>query len=172
MSPLAIGNLPILHTLRLVDSFDLMVNDAKWLSSLSSLTNFGLDSMPNLGSSGHWQLMIVELIPYLRELRLVRCSLSDHDISSLFRSHSNLCTSLSILDLSDNMLTSSTFQLLFNYSHNLQELRLHGNNIDLLSPLYPNFPSLVVLDLAVNDLTSSIILGNFNFSSTIQELYL
>ncbi|KAH1150866.1 hypothetical protein GYH30_044737 [Glycine max] len=70
------------------------------------------------------------------------------------------------------MLTSSTFQLLFNYSHNLQELRLRGNNIDLLSPHYPNSPSLVVLDLAVNDLTSSIILGNFNFSSTIQELYL
>ncbi|RZB61464.1 Receptor-like protein EIX2 [Glycine soja] len=170
--PFHVGNLPILHTLRLAGSFDLMVNDAKWLSSLSSLTNFGLDSMPNLGSSGHWQQMIAELIPNLRELRLVRCSLSDHDISSLFRSHSNLSTSLSILDLSDNMLTSSTFQLLFNYSHNLQELRLRGNNIDLSSPHYPNFPSLVVLDLAVNDLTSSIILGNFNFSSTIQELYL
>ncbi|XP_028207566.1 receptor-like protein EIX2 [Glycine soja] len=170
--PLHVGNLPILHTLRLAGSFDLMVNDAKWLSSLSSLTNFGLDSMPNLGSSGHWQQMIAELIPNLRELRLVRCSLSDHDISSLFRSHSNLSTSLSILDLSDNMLTSSTFQLLFNYSHNLQELRLRGNNIDLSSPHHPNFPSLVVLDLAVNDLTSSIILGNFNFSSTIQELYL
>ncbi|KAH1205876.1 Receptor-like protein EIX2 [Glycine max] len=108
--PFHVGNLPILHTLRLAGSFDLMVNDAKWLSSLSSLTNFGLDSMPNLGSSGH--------------------------------------------------------------CHNLQELRLRGNNIDLLSPHYPNSPSLVVLDLAVNDLTSSIILGNFNFSSTIQELYL
>ncbi|KAL5172750.1 Receptor-like protein EIX2 [Glycine soja] len=108
--PFHVGNLPILHTLRLAGSFDLMVNDAKWLSSLSSLTNFGLDSMPNLGSSGH--------------------------------------------------------------CHNLQELRLRGNNIDLLSPHYPNSPSRVVLDLAVNDLTSSIILGNFNFSSTIQELYL
>ncbi|XP_040866285.1 receptor-like protein 43 [Glycine max] len=52
--PFHVGNLPILHTLRLAGSFDLMVNDAKWLSSLSSLTNFGLDSMPNLGSSGHW----------------------------------------------------------------------------------------------------------------------
>jgi len=70
------------------------------------------------------------------------------------------------------MLTESTFQLLVNHSHNLQELYFRGNDIALSSPHYPNFPSLVVIDLALNNLTSSTIPGNFNFSSTLQELYL
>ena len=96
-------------------------------------------------------------------------NLSVDTISSLFDSHSNLSTSLSILDLSNNMLTSSTFQLLFNYSINLQELYLSGNNI-LLSPHYPNFTSLVILDLSFNNLTSLIFHGNFNISSKLQEL--
>ncbi|CAJ1953028.1 unnamed protein product [Sphenostylis stenocarpa] len=170
--PFRVGNLPLLHTLRLGGSFDLTVSDAKWLSSLSLLTTFGLDSLLNLAYSRHWLQVISELVSNLRELSLVRCSLSDKDVSSLFPSHSNLSTSLSILDLSDNMLTASTFQLLFNHSHNLQELYLRGNNIVLSSPHYPHFHSLVVLDLALNNLTSSTILGNFNFSSTLQELHL
>ncbi|KAG4983243.1 hypothetical protein JHK82_028079 [Glycine max] len=69
----------------------------QWVTSLSSLTTLDLSSFGNL---------------------------SVDTISSLFDSHSNLSTSLSILDLSNNMLTSSTFQLLFNYSINLQELYL------------------------------------------------
>ncbi|XP_068502668.1 receptor-like protein EIX2 [Phaseolus vulgaris] len=167
-----VGNLPLLHTLRLGGNFDLTINGAKWLSSLSFLTTLGLDSLTNLAYSHHWLQIISELIPNLRELSLVRCSLSDKDVSSLFPSHSNLSTSLSILDLSDNVFTSSTFQLLVNHSHNLQELHFRGNNIVLSSPHYPYFPSLVVLDLALNNLTSSTILGNFNFSSTLRELYL
>ncbi|XP_020203128.1 receptor-like protein EIX1 [Cajanus cajan] len=170
--PFHVGNLPILHTLRLVGNFELTITDTKWLSSLSSLTTLGLSSLPNLGSSRQWIQMISKLIPNLRELRLSSCSLSDDNISSLFPSHSNLSSSLSILDLSDNMLTSSTFQLLFNHSLNLQELYLSHNNIVLSSLHYPSFPSILTIDLSYNNLTSLIFEGNFNFSSKIQELYL
>ncbi|QCD94650.1 LRR receptor-like serine/threonine-protein kinase FLS2 [Vigna unguiculata] len=169
--PFKVGNLPLLHTLKLGGNFDLTVNGEKWLSSLSLLTTLGLDSLTNLAYSGHWLQMISELISNLRELSLIRCSLSDKDVSSLFPSHSNLSTSLSILDLSGNMLTSSTFQLLVNHSHNLQELYFRENNV-FSFPYYLNFPSLMVLDLSVNTLISSTIQGNFNFSSTLQELYL
>ncbi|XP_029126279.1 receptor-like protein EIX2 [Cajanus cajan] len=167
--PFQVGNLPMLQTLRLGGKFDLKINDAKWLSSLSSLTTLGLY---DLGSSHSWKQMIRETIPNLTELKLVGCSLTDEDISFLFPSHSNLSTSLSILDLSGNKLTSSTFQLLFNYSLNLRQLYLSGNDIDLSSSFYPNFPSLVILDLSGNNLTSLISQGFFNFSSKLRELYL
>ncbi|XP_047161814.1 receptor-like protein EIX1 [Vigna umbellata] len=169
--PFKVGNLPLLHSLRLGGNFDLTVNGAKWLSSLSSLTTLGLDSLTNLAYSRHWLQMISELITNLRELSLVRCNLLDNNVSSFFPSHTNLSTSLSILDLSGNMLTSSTLQLLVNHSHNLQELYFRENNV-FSFPYYLNFPSLLVLDLSVNNLISSTILGNFNFSSTLQELYL
>ncbi|CAJ1953034.1 unnamed protein product [Sphenostylis stenocarpa] len=172
--PFQVGNLPLLNSLRLGGNLDLTINDAKWLSSLSSLKTLVLDSFPNLGFSRHLLQMISPLIQNLRELSLVDCRLSDDHISSLFPSHSNISTSLSILHLSYNMLTSSTFQLLSNYSLNLQELYLSANNIVLSSPHYPNFPSLVILDLSNNNLslTSPIFQGNFNFSRKLQELYL
>jgi len=171
--PFEVGNLPLLHSLRLDGTFDLTTDDAKWISSLSSLTSLGLYSFSDLGFSPYWLLMISEHIPNLQELSLVSCSLSDDHISSLFPSHSNISTSLSILDLSYNMLTSSTFQLLSNYSTNLQELHLSSNNIVLSSLNYLNFPSLVVLDLSYNNLTqTSIFQGNFNFSTKLRNLYL
>ncbi|XP_027357420.1 receptor-like protein EIX1 [Abrus precatorius] len=144
--PFQIGNLPVLHTLRLGGNFDL--NDAKWFSTLSSLTTLDLSSLHNLGSSYHWVQTMSKLIPNLRELRLSDCGLSDDNVSSLFHSHSNFSTSLTILDLSSNMLTSSTLQLLF------------------------NIPSLMSLRLSFNNLTSSIFHGNLNFSSKLKELYL
>ncbi|KAK7380446.1 hypothetical protein VNO78_32957 [Psophocarpus tetragonolobus] len=147
--PFHVGNLPMLETLKLGGNFDVKSEDAEWLSSLSSLTALSLRSMPNLGSSPIWLQVIRKLIPYLRELRLVGCNLSDDNVSSLFPSHS---TNLSILDLSGNILTSSTFQFLLNY---------------------PKFPSLVILDLSSNNLTSSSIFqGNFSFNSKLRELYL
>jgi len=172
--PFQVGNLPLLHSLRLGGSSGLKLKDRDWLSSLSSLTTLGLYSFSDLSFSPYWLPMIREHIPNLRELSLVGCGLSDDHISSLFPSHSNISFSLSILDLSNNMLTSSIFQLLSNYSPNLQELHLSSNNIVLSSPHYPNFPSLVILDLSKNNLnlTSSIFQGNFNFSTKLQILSL
>ncbi|RDX71104.1 LRR receptor-like serine/threonine-protein kinase GSO1, partial [Mucuna pruriens] len=170
--PFQTGNLPLLHTLRLGGNFDIRTKDAEWLSNLYSLTNLDLSSLHNLSTSPHWLQTISEHIPNLRELRLVNCFLSDTHIKSLFHSHSNFSNSLAILDLSTNMLTSSTFQFLFNFSINLQELYLSYNNIALSSPLYPNLPSLKILDLSFNNPTSSIFHANLIFGSKLEELHL
>ncbi|KAL2967099.1 hypothetical protein AAZX31_16G156700 [Glycine max] len=168
--PFQAGNLPLLHTLGLGGNFDVKSKDAEWLTNLSSLAKLKLSYLHNLSSSHHWLQMISKLIPNLRELRLVGCSLSDTNIQSLFYSPSNFSTALTILDLSSNKLTSSTFQLLSNFSLNLQELYLYDNNIVLSSPLCPNFLSLVILDLSYNNMTSSVFQGGFNFSSKLQNL--
>ncbi|KAG4941620.1 hypothetical protein JHK87_045491 [Glycine soja] len=168
--PFQVGNLPLLHTLGLGGNFDVKSKDAEWLTNLSSLTKLKLSSLHNLSSS--WLQMISKLIPNLRELRLFDCSLSDTNIQSLFYSPSNSSTALTIVDLSSNKLTSSTFQLLSNFSLNLQELYLRDNNIVLSSPLCPNFPSLGILDLSYNNMTSSVFQGGFNFSSKLQNLHL
>ncbi|ESW24063.1 hypothetical protein PHAVU_004G099400, partial [Phaseolus vulgaris] len=143
--PFQVGNFPFLRTLRLAFSH---LHNHDWLQTI--------------------------IFPKLRELRLIDCFLSDTDIQSLFYSYSNFSTSLTILDLSYNMLTSSTFQLLSNFSLNLQQLYLSHNNILLSSPIHSNFPSLVILDLSYNNMTSSVFPGsfNFNFSSKLQNLRL
>ncbi|QCD94629.1 LRR receptor-like serine/threonine-protein kinase FLS2 [Vigna unguiculata] len=164
--PFQVGNLPFLHTLRLSGDFDVKSKDAQWLSNLNPLTNLALYSLNNLD----WLQTII--FPNLRELRLVDCSLSDAHIQSLFYSGSNFSTSLTILDLSSNILTFSTFQLLSNFSLILQELYLSHNNIILSSPVYLRFPSLVILDLSDNNVTSLFFQGSFNFCSKLQNLYL
>ncbi|GAU26401.1 hypothetical protein TSUD_278460 [Trifolium subterraneum] len=167
------GNLPVLHTLKLYGSFDLTYNATKWLSTMYSLRNLILRGpFLRFGSSHHLLQAIKKIIQNLRELRLVDFDLMDNDVSTLFHSHSNFSTFPTILDFSNNMLTSSTFQFLSNISLNLQELHLSQNNIVLSSHLYPNIPSLVVLDLSYNNLTSFQFIGNFNFSFKLQELYL
>jgi len=171
--PFHIGNLPLLHTLRLVGNFEIKAKDAQWLTSLHSLTILELSSLHNLSSSCQWLQTISKIIPNLSELWLVDCDLSDNDIQSLFHSHSsNNSISLTILDLSSNMLTSSTLQFLSNFSLHLQELHLSHNNIALSPSLCPNFPSLMILDLSYNNLASSMFLANFNISSKLQVLYL
>uniref|UniRef100_A0A0R0L144 Uncharacterized protein n=1 Tax=Glycine max TaxID=3847 RepID=A0A0R0L144_SOYBN len=173
--PFQIGNLPILNTLKLGQNLDVKSMDTMWLSSLYSLTHLGLDSLHNLDSSHHLLQTISKLFANLRELRLVGCSLLDDDIQSLFHSHSNFSTSLVILDLSSNMLTSSTFQLLLNISLNLEELYLSHNNIVLSSPFHSYFPSLVILDLSYNNMTSLVFQvifhWLFNFTN-LQTLHL
>ncbi|WVZ15688.1 hypothetical protein V8G54_013254 [Vigna mungo] len=170
--PFRNGNLPNLQTLRLSGDFDIEAEDSQWLSNLHFLTSLKLGSLHNLSSSRQWLQAISELIPNLVELRLVDCSLSDTNIKSLFHPHSNVSTSLAVLDLSFNVLTSSTFQLLFNFSLYLQELYFTDNDIALSTFLYPNFPSLNILDLSRNNLTALVFGGNFNFGSKLRELYL
>ncbi|KAL2334855.1 hypothetical protein Fmac_016068 [Flemingia macrophylla] len=148
--PFHVGNLPLLHTLRLAGNFHVKFKDARWLSSLYSLTILDLNYFDNLGTSYYWLQVISKLLQNLKELRLSHCSISDTNLQSLFNSHSNLSTSLIILDLSYNMLTSSTFQLLLN--------------------LCRRFPSLVILDLSYNNMTSSVFQGRLNLSSKLQNL--
>ncbi|QCD94593.1 LRR receptor-like serine/threonine-protein kinase FLS2 [Vigna unguiculata] len=168
--PFRIGNLPLLRTLRLVGNFDIKSKDAQWLSTLHSLTILELNSLHNLSSSHRWLQSISKLIPNLTELSLVDCNLLDSDIQSLFHSHSS--TSLTMLDLSSNMLSSSILQFSFNISLHLQQLYLSYSNITLPCSPCPNFPSLKVLHLSYNNLSSSMFLSNFNISSKLQELCL
>ncbi|XP_014499491.1 LRR receptor-like serine/threonine-protein kinase FLS2 [Vigna radiata var. radiata] len=171
--PFRIGNLPLLHTLRLVGNFDVQAKDTKWLSTLHSLTILELSSLHSLKPSHQWLQTIGKIIPNLTELRLVDCNLLHSDIQSLFHSHSsNNYTSLTILDLSSNMLSPSILQFVSNFSLHLQELYLSHNNITLSPSLCANFPSLKVLDLSYNYLASSMFRANFNISSKLQELYL
>ncbi|XP_014499804.1 LRR receptor-like serine/threonine-protein kinase GSO1 [Vigna radiata var. radiata] len=123
--------------------------------------------------------MINEFLPNLRELRLVNCNLSDNDFSSLFRSHSNFSTSLTILDLSDNALTSSIFQYLFNFSSKLQELYLNNCSLTDRSFLVPpasikmSLSSLFTVDLSSNLLkTTAIFHWIFNHTANLRSLSL
>ncbi|XP_014499120.1 receptor-like protein 12 [Vigna radiata var. radiata] len=171
--PFRLGHLPLLHTLRLVGNFDIQAKDAKWLSTLHSLTILQLSSLDSLKSSHQWLQTISKMIPNLTELRLVDCNLLDSDIQSLFLSRSsNNYTSLTILDLSSNMLSSLILQFLFNFSLHLKELYVSHNNITLSPPQCPNFPSLKILDLSRNNLLPPMVRANFNMSSKLQELYL
>ncbi|XP_027925283.1 receptor-like protein EIX2 [Vigna unguiculata] len=165
-------NLPNLQTLGLGGDFNIEAEDSEWLSNLHSLTTLELSSLHNLSTSPKWLQAINALIPNLVELRLVHCSLSDTNIKTLFLSHSNFSTSLTILDLSSNVLTSSTFQLLSNFSLNLQELYLTENHIALSSFLFSNFPSIDILDLSLNNLSASVFQGNFSFGSKLRKLRL
>ncbi|MED6122993.1 hypothetical protein PIB30_045203 [Stylosanthes scabra] len=169
--PFESGDLPLLHTLKLAGEFVLKTKDAEWVSNLSFLKTLDLKSL-SLGNSHQWLQMIRKHIPNLSELRLSDCSLSDNDVQFLFDIYfkNSPAFSLTILDFSSNMLTSSTFQLLSNFSSNLRELYLSYNNIVLSHPHYPNFPSLVILDLSYNNLTSSVFQGNFNFGSNLEQL--
>ncbi|KAL2334882.1 hypothetical protein Fmac_016095 [Flemingia macrophylla] len=150
--PFQKGNLPFLHTLRLGGDFDIQSKDEDWFSNLSFLTTLEFSSFPNLKASSHLLQTINKFIPNLIELRLVDCYVSDADMKSLFHSHSNFSTSLTILDLSSNVLTYSALQF--------------------LSSHFSNFPSLKILDLSYNNLTSSIFKGNFNFGLKLNELHL
>ncbi|XP_027924069.1 receptor-like protein EIX2 [Vigna unguiculata] len=162
--PFHAGNLPFLHTFRVDGNLEVKPKDAQWLSNLHSLKNLAMYYLQNLD----WLQTIT--FPNLKELRLVHCSLSDTQIHSLFYSPSNFSNSLMILDLSDNMLTSSTFQLLSNFSLNLQELYLSQNNIVFSSPVHSNFHSLVILDLSDNNITS--FEATSILASKLQNLYL
>ena len=85
---------------------DLQINDAKWLSSLSSLTTLGLDSLSNLCSSPYWQQMVTELIPNLRELSLNDCNLTDKSFHLPSASIKNSSSSLGyfiLLVVNDNI---------------------------------------------------------------------
>ncbi|MED6200844.1 hypothetical protein PIB30_089229 [Stylosanthes scabra] len=168
--PFESGDLPLLHTLKLCADFVLQTKDVEWVSNLSFLKN--LDLSLSVGNSHQWLQTIRKHIPNLTELRLSDCNLSDNDVQFLFDIHSNnsSTSSLTILDFSYNMLTSSTFQLLSNFSAHLRELYLLDNNIVLSHPHYPKFPSLVILDLSYNNLTSSVFQGNFNFGSNLEHL--
>ncbi|WVZ14441.1 hypothetical protein V8G54_012007 [Vigna mungo] len=129
--PSQLGNLSRLQELYLARYNALNMDDGgQWLSNLISLTHLYLESVPNPNTSHSWLQVILKL-PKLRELSLVRCSLSDHSILLFKPFKFNFSTSLSVLDLSHNTFTSPmVFQWVSNITSNLVKLDLSGNLLE------------------------------------------
>ncbi|XP_027357233.1 receptor-like protein EIX2 [Abrus precatorius] len=151
----------------------------QWLSNLTSLTHLYLRSVSNLNGSHSWPQMIGKL-PKLRELGLRDCSLSDHFILSMRPSKFNVCTSLSVLDLSENTFTSSIiFQWVSNITFNLVELDLSGNPLEAspsnhFTTKTVKLPKLRELSLSYCGLSDnflhSVTPSNFNLSTSLSIL--
>ncbi|XP_028773290.1 receptor-like protein 43 [Neltuma alba] len=136
--PYQLGNLSMLHTLQLggYDSnltvADKNNRDVDWISKLSSITNLGLNNVSDVGYSHLWLQMIGKLLPQLRQLlRLTGCGITyAHNLPS------NYSSSLVVLDLSFNNLSSSLFKWPFNFSSNLQELYLRNCSLSANDPSF------------------------------------
>ncbi|WCJ33271.1 disease resistance family protein / LRR family protein [Euphorbia peplus] len=149
--PTSLGSLSSLLYLDLyADSFtgsslDLVSNDLKWLSGLSSLKylNLGFVKLNGVGKS--W-LQSINMLPSLVELNLHYCQLQGLPDSLPFINF----TSLSVLDLSDNSFNSVIPQWLFKLT-SLTRLRLVWNFFN--GPIPDGFAklkSLEVLELSNN----------------------
>ncbi|GAU14451.1 hypothetical protein TSUD_249910 [Trifolium subterraneum] len=159
--PRQLGSLSNLQELKLAGSEGLKVYDqnntdvgGEWLSNLTLLTHLDLSYIYNLNSSHVWLQMIAKL-PKIQELTLSGCDLSDHYLLSMSPSLLNFSTSLAILDLLDNTLSSSKiFEWVFNATSILIDLDLRYNNFKGTIPYdFGNIRNhLEWLDLSRNEL--------------------
>ncbi|KAG6494322.1 hypothetical protein ZIOFF_049346 [Zingiber officinale] len=148
--PPHLGNLTNLHHLDLSDNSNLYFpkdgHSLDWLSGLSSLIYLDM-SFLDLSNASHNFLSTINMLPSLQQLNLCFCSISNIPLSLNF--HLNL-TSLTTLDLSGNIFTSSFPNWLWNLT-SLSSLQLKESQIGGKLPIeIGNLISITYLDLSLN----------------------
>ena len=125
-----------------------------WLSRLPLLTHLDLSGV-DLSKAIHWPQAINKM-PSLTELYLSHTQLP-WIIPTIFISHTNSSTSLAVLDLSRNGLTSSIYPWLFNFSSSLLHLDLSYNHLNGSFPdAFTNMVFLESFVLSRNELEGEI----------------
>ncbi|XP_050233906.2 receptor-like protein EIX2 [Mercurialis annua] len=123
----------------------LYIEDLEWVSKLSFLKHLDLDFIQIDSTDGAW-LNAVNMMPYLLELHLHECQLSDMFVSLPFVNF----TSLSVLDVSKNSFNSSIPTWLFNLT-NLTKLDLSSNSFGGSFPIeFGDLTALEELNLELN----------------------
>ncbi|XP_047940770.1 receptor-like protein EIX1 [Salvia hispanica] len=157
--PPQIGNLTNLQSLALSHN-SLRIENLDWLSSLSLLSYLSLSQIDL--SQTNWLQHILSLHS-LHDLHLNSCNISTALVGPSVNSSS---TSLSIISLSDNKLTSSSFQSLSNISRALVDLDISGNALGGPIPdaLIEKLVLIEYLDLSNNTLEGQIPKSLWNLS--------
>ncbi|THG21103.1 hypothetical protein TEA_020177 [Camellia sinensis var. sinensis] len=165
--PSQLGNLSKLQSLDLstYGGGSMNVKNLEWLSHLSSLRYLNMTNV-DLSKAKEW-FQVVNKLPLLTSLRLSFCQLPKIVVPSYL----NFSTSLAILDLSGNGLTSSIFDWLFNFSSALIEVDLSNNRLQGVIPYaFGNMISLANLDLSFNNVLEGGIPKSLSNLSRLQSL--
>ncbi|XP_030970940.1 receptor-like protein EIX2 [Quercus lobata] len=151
--PFQLGNLSNLQYLNLGGNNFNKPENIEWLSLLSSLEILYMDDI-NLSKVNNW-LHVVNKLPYLTYVHLDSCNLPNIFSVPLV----NSSTSLDVLDLSSNNLTSSSSVLewLFNSNTSVVELYLFENQFQGLIPIaFSKINTLAELGLDSNEFEGEI----------------
>ena len=152
--PTQLGNLSDLQSLDLASNEEMNCGNLDWLSHLPLLTHLDLTEV-NLSKAIHWPQAINKMSS-LTELYLSHSQLPSI-IPTISISHINSSTSLVVLDLSNNGLTSSIYPWLFNSSSSLVHLDLSRNDLNgSILDSFGNMTTLAYLDLSSNQLEGEI----------------
>ncbi|KAG9133574.1 hypothetical protein Leryth_016537 [Lithospermum erythrorhizon] len=177
-----------------LESSDITLENLDLLSHLYSIRYLNLNSV-NLSTANDWWVQTISKLPLLEELHLSNCTLPSILVPSSLNT-SNYSRYLSVVDLSSNinLLPSSIYPWLFNFSGSLTHIDLSHNNLPTSLPLefgnmvrlshlfmdssrlvgeiprsLGNLSNLVELKLAYNSLTGSIFTLMKDFSKNSGE---